>query len=168
MYPDWYEHRLDNDANCEKYHDKNWGADFERDDLIPFFKAERYQPDRLVDVAIEAGMKYIIPFCKHHSGFCLWPSSYTFRDAGDMVGKDLIRPIVDNCRTKGLKFGFYFSTQEWEYPIIGHDGKLIYRVLGDKYKPYEPKLETWATGKVAVRDYVRDYSIPQAVEFIDK
>jgi alpha-L-fucosidase len=85
-----------------------------------------------------------------------------------MVGKDLIRPIVENCRTKGLKFGFYFSTQEWEYPIIGHDGKLIYRALGDQYKPYEPKLETWATGKVAVRDYVRDYSIPQAVEFIDK
>jgi alpha-L-fucosidase len=40
--------------------------------------------------------------------------------------------------------------------------------LGDKYKPYEPKLETWASGKIAVRDYVRDYSIPQAVEFIDR
>jgi alpha-L-fucosidase len=168
MYPDWYEHRLDFDATCEQYHDKNWGKDFQRDDLIPFFKAERYQPDRLVDVAIEAGMKYIIPFCKHHSGFCLWPSSYTFRDAGDMVGKDLIKPIVDNCRAKGVKFGFYFSTQEWEYPIIDHDGKLIYRILGDTYKPYDPKLETWATGKVAVRDYVRDYSIPQAVEFIDR
>ena len=168
MYPDWYEHRIDFDKDAEKYHDKNWGEDFQRDDLIPFFKAQRYEPEKIIDVAIEAGMKYIVPFCKHHSGFCLWPSSYTFRDAGDMVGKDLVKPLVDYSRQKGLKFGFYFSTLEWEYPIIDQTGEMIYQEFGDIFKPYDPKLETWATGKVAVRDYVRDYSIPQAVEFIDR
>ena len=168
MYPDWYEHRIDFDKDAEKYHDKNWGEDFQRDDLIPFFKAQRYEPERIIDVAVEAGMKYVVPFCKHHSGFCLWPSSYTFRDAGDMVGKDLVKPLVDNCRQKGLKFGFYFSTLEWEYPIIDQAGEMVYQEFGDIFKPYDPKLETWATGKIAVRDYVRDYSIPQAVEFIDR
>jgi alpha-L-fucosidase len=168
MYPDWYEHRIDSDKDAEKYHDLNWGADFQRDDLIPFFKAAAYQPDKLVDIAVEAGMKYIIPFCKHHSGFCLWPSSFTHRDAGDMLGKDLIRPIVDNCKTKGLKFGFYFSADEWEYPIIDNNGQLINRAWAGKYEPYAPKMETLATGKIAVKDFAKDYIIPQAVEFIDK
>jgi alpha-L-fucosidase len=168
MYPDWYEHRIDNDKEAEKYHDKNWGTDFQRDDLIPFFRAERYEPEKLVDVAVDAGMKYIVPFCKHHSGFCLWPSSYTFRDAGDRVGKDLIKPIVDDCKKKGLKFGFYFSTDEWEYPMIGHDGKLLTRKWTGKYEPYSPNIETLASGKIAVKDFAKDYIIPQAVEFIDK
>ena len=131
MYPDWYEHRIDFDKDAEKYHDKNWGEDFQRDDLIPFFKATRYEPEKLVDIAIEAGMKYIVPFCKHHSGFCLWPSSYTFRDAGDMVGKDLVKPLVDYSKLKGLKFGFYFSTLEWEYPIIDQTGTMVYQGFGD-------------------------------------
>ncbi|MDR2810484.1 MAG: alpha-L-fucosidase [Tannerellaceae bacterium] len=168
MYPDWYEHRLDYETVVEKYHDKNWGTDFERDDLIPFFRAENYQPDQLIDVAIQAGMKYIIPFCKHHSGFCLWPSSYTHRDAGDMLGKDFIQPLVDKCRQEGLKFGFYFSTDEWEYPVIDNGGQLITRKWAGKYEPYTPKLETWATGKIAVRDFAKEYIIPQAIEFVDR
>ncbi|MDR2383609.1 MAG: alpha-L-fucosidase [Prevotellaceae bacterium] len=168
MYPDWYEHRIDHNANAEKYHDKNWGEDFQRDDLIPFFKAENYQPGNLIDIAVAAGMKYVIPFCKHHSGFCLWPSSYTHRDAGDRVGKDLIQPIVDNCKAKGLKFGFYFSTEEWEYPVIDTKGELIIREWAGKYKPYDAKYETLASGKIAVKDFAKDYIIPQAVEFIDK
>ena len=175
MYPDWYEHRIYHNDVVKQYHEKNWGRDFERDDLIPFFQAKNYQPDKLVDIAVEAGIKYLIPFCKHHSGFCLWPSSYTHRDAGDMLGKDLIQPLVEHCRAKGLKFGFYFSNDEWEYPVIDKDGSLIYRESAQQngrgkleYKPYTPKLETWASGKIAVRDFGKHYIIPQAVEFIDK
>jgi alpha-L-fucosidase len=175
MYPDWYEHRLDHDINCEKYHDKNWGTDFERDDLLPLFQAKRYQPEKLVDLAQEAGMKYLIPFCKHCSGYCLWSSAYTFRDSGDMIGKDLMEPLVKRCKEQGLKFGFYYCLQEWEYPIIGRNNELLYRhsfdqhgVSADNYSPYVPKLETWSMGKIPVRDYVRDYAIPLATEFIDK
>ena len=167
MYPDWYEYRLDYDSIAEQYHDMNWGKDFERDDLIPFFKASNYQPDKLIDIAVEAGMKYVVPFCKHHSGFCLWPSSYTHRDAGDRLGKDLVKPLVDNCRTKGLKFGVYFSTDEWEYPVFDKQGNIVQRKWAGKYVPYEPRLETWASGKIAVKDFAKHYIIPQAVEFID-
>jgi alpha-L-fucosidase len=168
MYPDWYEHRLDHDANCEQYHDKNWGTDFERDDLLPFFQGKRYEPEKLIDIAVESGMKYVIPFSKHCTGYCLWPSSYTFRDAGDMAGQDFIRPLVDNARAKGLKFGFYLCLMEWEYPIIDHDGTLIHQYFPDKYAPYTSKLETWCMGKIPVRDYLRDYLIPLSVEHIDQ
>ena len=169
MYPDWYEFRLDTDTAFIKYHEKNWGKDFERDDFIPLFTADNYQPGKLADIAKDAGMKYIVPFCKHHGGFCLWPSSYTQRDAMDMGPKrDLIKPLVESCQKEGLKFGFYFSIEEWEYPIIGSDNNLQNRIWGEKTKPYSPDLEKKVSGKIPVKNFATDYLVPQATEFIDK
>lgn len=169
MYPDWYELRLHTDSAFMAYHEKNWGKDFRRDDFIPFFQARAYHPEKLVNIAKKAGMKYVVPFNKHHSGFCLWPSSFTLRDAGDMgPKKDLIKPLVENCRKEGLKFGFYFSIEEWEYPIIDERGNLQKREWGGKINPYEPELEYKSTGKIAVRNFAKDYLVPQAIEFIER
>jgi alpha-L-fucosidase len=194
MYPDWYEYRMVDDDRPYKsnhismipYHHKNWGADIERGDFIPLFTGKGYNPDKLTKLAIEAGMKYIIPFCKHMSGFCIWPSSYTHMDVGDRLGKDFIKPLVDNCRKNGLKFGFYYGTQEWEYPIIGDDGELLCRTwfrgntTTGKYEPSElsgssskktVSIKDWENvipGKIPVKDFLKEYLIPQAIEFIDR
>lgn len=190
VYPDWYEYRMvpgrpykDKQPNLKPYHDKNWGADFGRGDFIPLFKARDYSPEKLTNLALEAGMKYVIPFARHFSGFCLWPSSYTHMDMGDRHGKDLIAPLVDQCKLKGLKFGFYYCTQDWEFPIIGDNGELLQRTwfrgntnIGTGVPLSEtslPEAETWAAweklipGKIPVKDYLKDYLIPQAAEFID-
>ena len=169
MYPDWYENRMYNDSVNLKYHEKNWGKDFERDDFIQLFTAKEYDPKMLADLAVEAGMKYVIPFSKHHTGFCLWSSSYTQRNAGNMGPKrDLIKSLVEQCRQQGLKFGFYFSVEDWEYPIINKDGVLVNRLWGGKTVPYTEKMEKKASGKIAVKDFTKDYIVPQATEFIDK
>jgi alpha-L-fucosidase len=168
MYPDWYELRLETDSAFMAYHEKNWGKDFKRDDFIPLFQARKFQPEKLISTAKKAGMKYIVPFCKHHSGYCLWPSSFTLRDAGDMGPKrDLIKPLVENCRKEGLKFGFYFSVEEWEYPVIDDNQNLQNRTWGGKIEPYHAANEKKCTGKIAVKDFATDYLVPQAVEFID-
>ena len=177
MYPDWYEFRIDTNPAFTKYHEQNWGKDFMRDDFIPLFTASNYQPARLAGIARDAGMKYVVPFSKHHSGFCLWSSSFTHRNAAEMGPKrDLIQPLVTACRQEGLKFGFYFSLDEWEYPLIGADGQLLQRVwggtvggkVGESIKPYSPDMEKKTSGKIAVKDYATDYLVPQATEFIDK
>jgi alpha-L-fucosidase len=168
MYPDWYMKKM-LDGKVKDYHEKTWGKNFMPDDFIPLFTAENYNPEWVADLAKEAGMKYIIPFCKHHDGFCLWPSSYTERDAMDMGPKrDLIRPLVDACYKNGLKFGFYFSLDEWFYPVI-KDGKKQIREWGaHKYSPYdESKQKIHLTGKQPVEDFFGDYIVPQAKEFID-
>jgi alpha-L-fucosidase len=168
IYPDWYLFRMMEEGKVKEYHHKNWGKDFMPDDFIPLFTAESYDPKWLVGVAKEAGMKYIIPFCKHHDGFCLWPSSYTDRDAMDAgPKKDLIRPLVDECYKNGLKFGFYFSLEEWGYPIV-KDGVKYIREWGGALKPYdENKKKMYLTGKYPVEDFFDDYTVPQAKEFID-
>lgn len=169
MYPDWYEFRMDTDTSFMQYHEKNWGKDFKRDDFIPLFRAENYQPEQLVAIAKGAGMKYIVPFTKHHSGFCLWPSSYTQRDAMDMgPNKDLIKPLVEHCKKEGLKFGFYFSVEEWEYPVIGSTGQLQNRLWSGEIKQFDASLEKKCSGKIAVRNFGTDYLVPQATEFIDQ
>jgi alpha-L-fucosidase len=170
MYPDWYMKNMLSDNNVKAYHEKTYGKDFMPDDFIPLFTAENYRPEWLVDLAKEAGMKYIIPFCKHHDGFCLWPSSYTERDAMDMGPKrDLVRPLVEACNRKGLKFGFYFSLDEWYYPVIDKDGKKMIREWANRsYTPWESsKTKIHLTGKYPVKDFFADYIVPQANEFID-
>ncbi|MDD4191703.1 MAG: alpha-L-fucosidase [Mangrovibacterium sp.] len=171
MYPDWYEFRIDTDSAFKAYHVKNWGEDFKRDDFIPLFQARDYHPQKLINIAKGAGMKYVIPFSKHHGGFCLWPSSFTQRDVGEMGPKeDLIKPLVENCRKEGLKFGFYFSVEEWEYPLIGDDNNIKPRFWSYQNRtiPSLKEMEELATGKIAIRDFARDYLVPQAVEFIDR
>ncbi|MFA5057549.1 MAG: alpha-L-fucosidase [Opitutaceae bacterium] len=180
MYPDWYLYNMYHVPEVVEYHKAKWGANFQRDDFIPLFTAEHYDPEGIAKVAEEAGMRYVVPFCKHHDGFCLWPSSYTRRNAMDMGPKrDLIGPLNEACRTRGLKFGFYFSLDEWEYPII-QDGKKMLRTWLSRYEA--TKEEPWyrltpfdevamagkITGKLPVQDFVGDYIVPQAREFIDR
>ncbi|MDR1381505.1 MAG: alpha-L-fucosidase, partial [Tannerella sp.] len=153
------------------YHAKTWGENFMPDDFIPLFTAENYQPEKLMQIAAEAGMKYVIPFCKHHDGFCLWPSSYTERDAMDMgPRRDLVRPLVDECNRLGLKFGFYFSVEEWRTPIIFNGEKKIRRWgIAQRILDWEPEgIKNMMSGKYIIDgDFFTDYLVPQAREFID-
>ena len=172
MYPDWYLFNMYREE-ARDYHQKTWGESFERDDFISLFTARKYNAEALAELALGAGMKYIVPFCKHHDGFCLWDCSYTERDAVDMGPKrDLIRPMVEACRARGLKFGFYFSVDEWEYPTIDEQGAKHVRLWGQgpvRVMPYDKKeMRGKIGGKRPVRDFVAEYIVPQAKEFIVK
>lgn len=174
-YPDWYLHRMIY-GDTKQYHEQVWGKDFARDDFIPLFTAANYDPELLVKSALAGGMKYVIPFAKHHDGFALWPSSYTFRNAAEMGPKrDLIKPLADACRRAGLKFGFYFSLDEWEHPMIDKDGNLVIRMWDTEprfkvnFVPYSPtEFQGKISGKIPLRDFYNDLINPQAIEFIDK
>lgn len=179
LYPDWYELRCAVDYPPEsifhgmkEYHEKNWGKDFQRDHFIDLFRAERFDAPAMMKVFRACGAKYVVPFLKHHSGFCLWDSAFTFRDSMDQgPHRDLAKEMADACRAEGMKFGFYDSQAgEWEYPILQADGsiKMLIENEKDNLRPYTPDMEGKCSGKVPVRDFVRDYIVPQAVEFIDR
>ncbi len=175
MYPDWYLYNMYNSPEVAKYHKATWGNDFQRDDFIPLFTAENFDPEGIAKIAEDAGMRYVVPFCKHHDGFCLWPSSFTKRNVMDMGPKrDLIGPLSEACRRRGLKFGFYFSLEEWEYPVIQGGQKMvrIWTTRDDPPSQIVPfdgiVMAGRIAGKVPVQDFVSDYIIPQATEFIDR
>lgn len=61
---------------------------------------------------------------KHHDGFALWPSKYSFSWNSVDVGphRDIIRELADAVRTNtSMKFGLYHSLFEWFHPIYLED-----------------------------------------------
>ncbi|MGC9343951.1 MAG: alpha-L-fucosidase, partial [Bacteroidales bacterium] len=182
-YPDWYLNHMYH--NYRDYHTRTWGEDFHRDDFIPLFKAENFNAREIVELVKMSGAKYLVPFSKHHDGFCLWNSSFTHRDVVDMYpGRDLMKELVEECRKQGIFHGFYFSVEEYEYPMIDENDSLYIRYWSQNMAPdnagvvsamgeitgdFETTLHNrMLSGKIPVRNFIEDYIVPQAKEYIDE
>lgn len=81
------------------------------------FDPDLYNPELWAKAADDAGMKYFVITTKHHEGFCLWDTQYTDYKAPNTPAKrDLLRPMVDAFRDRGLRTGFYYSLLDWHHP----------------------------------------------------
>ena len=92
------------------YTDREWGDGTEPESLVC---PDSFDAAQWADAIRSAGMKGLILTCKHHDGFCLWPSRYTNHTiAGSPFrgGKgDPVKEVADACRESGLRFGIYLS-----------------------------------------------------------
>jgi alpha-L-fucosidase len=90
----------------------------EYEKLTKQFNPVKYDPAEWVRIAKDAGMKYIVITSKHHDGFCLFDSKVTDYDVVDATpwGKDLLKPLAEECRKQGLHFCTYYSIMDWHHP----------------------------------------------------
>ncbi len=182
-YPDWYLYHMY--ANLKDYHEAYWGREFHRDDFIPLFDASGFHADSVIKLVKASGARYFVPFSKHHDGFCLWDSKFTHRDVVDLSpGRDLSAELIESCKQHGLYHGFYFSVEEYEYPLIKGDGSLCVRLWSDGMAPdnagltsmqrevreeFVPELHNrMLSGKVPVHHFINEYTLPQAKDYIDR
>lgn len=90
------------------------------------FKAENYDPSQWVSFARKCGARYMVVTAKHHDGFALFDSKVSDWDAVEASGakRDLLRPLVEECRKQGMPLGFHYSqAQDWFHPGGGTYGK---------------------------------------------
>ena len=80
------------------------------------FSADRYDPNKWLSAAAEAGVRYAVLTTKHHEGFALWPSEFgEFNTKNYLGGRDLVGEFVAACRKHDIKVGFYYSPPDWYY-----------------------------------------------------
>jgi len=86
--------------------------------LASQFNPVKFDPEAIVKLAEQAGMKYIVITAKHHDGFNMFHTHLTDYNIVDATpyGKDVIRQLADACRRHGMKFGVYYSSIDWHYP----------------------------------------------------
>ena len=82
------------------------------------FNPVKFDAKRWVEIAKDAGMKYIVITSKHHDGFCLWNSALTDWDVGGspFAPRDPLKELADACAEAGIRLGFYHSIMDWRHP----------------------------------------------------
>ena len=88
------------------FSNKEWGNGKES---VKIFNPKHQNTDQWVETAKMAGAKGVILTCKHHDGFCLWPTrttEYSVKNSPYLNGKgDVVKEVSDSCKKYGLKFG---------------------------------------------------------------
>nr|WP_299073661.1 alpha-L-fucosidase [uncultured Allomuricauda sp.] len=117
-------------------------AEYEK--LADEFNPRKFNAKEFVNLAKEAGMKYMVITAKHHDGFSMFDSKasdYNIVDATPFK-RDILKELAKECQEQGIKFGFYYSqAQDWHHPGgMGNNwDKTIQRVSSDEYV-YEKAL----------------------------
>lgn len=83
------------------------------------FNPVKFDPKAFVEIAKNAGMKYIVITAKHHDGFAMFKSNASKYNVVDATpyGKDIIKALAEECQRQNMQLGFYYSqAQDWNEP----------------------------------------------------
>ena len=108
-YGDWFARRMyeqGSDAYTFSKEARNPQKDFGFKDWIREWKAERWDPERLVKLYQDCGARYFFALANHHDNFDLWDSKYQPWNAVSLgPQKNIIAGWAAACRKLGMPLG---------------------------------------------------------------
>ena len=126
------------------HHLKHYGhpSEFGYKDIIPLWKAEKFDPEALMDRYVAAGAKYFVSMGVHHDNFDLWNSRHHRWNALAMGPKrDIVGAWRDAARRRGLRFGVsehLGASHNWLYP--SHQYDQFWPKFGVDYDGADPQI----------------------------
>jgi alpha-L-fucosidase len=156
--------------------DREWGEG--HDDPALFDPAD-LDADQWVTALKAAGMTGVILTCKHHDGFCLWPSDVTTYSVASSPWRDgrgdVVAEVADAARRHGLRFGVYLSP--WDRAEASYGSGTAYddfyvAQLTELLTRYGPVFSVWLdgangegpNGKRQTYDWDRYYAVVRALQ----
>ncbi|XP_051170480.1 alpha-L-fucosidase-like [Leptopilina boulardi] len=107
-----------------KFMKHNYPPNFTYQDFARDFTGEFFDPVKWSQLFRDSGAKYVVLTSKHHDGYALWPSNYSYSWNSVDVGphRDIIGELSNAIRTRtNLTFGLYYSLLEWFHPLYLED-----------------------------------------------
>jgi alpha-L-fucosidase len=99
-------------------------------DLIPLFKAEKFDANQWAELFKQSGAQYVIPVAEHHDGFAMYDSALSDWTVVKMGPKrDTLGELSKAIRAQGLHFGLSYHRAEHDWFLDG--GRAIRSDVND-------------------------------------
>ena len=139
-----------------RYHLEHYGhpSKFGYKDIIPLWKAERWDPEKLMALYKRVGAKYFVSMATHHDNFFLWDSKihrWNSVKMGPM--KDVVGLWQKAAKKEGLRFGIsehLGASYTWFQP--SHDADRTGPMKGIPYDGANPEYQDLYHKKTAPND----------------
>jgi len=165
------------------FNDREWGYG----DIDPkTFNPTNLDCEQWVQTFVNAGIKEVIITCKHHDGFCLWPThltEYCIRNTPYKNGKgDVVGELAAACKKYHIRFGVYLSPWDRNQATYGTPAYIeyFYKELTELLTQYGEISEVWFDGanggdgwyggakEIRHIDRKNYYNFPRAYELVHK
>ena len=140
-------------------------------DLAALFNPVDFDADHIVNMAKEAGMKYIVITSKHHDGFALFESKVSDFDIMDATPfkRDIVRELYEACKRHQLEFGVYYSHNiDW---ADGADAKYATTKAANDLTNNDTDsfgANLWDPSPNGFSTYLKNKAIPQVKELLEQ
>ena len=123
--------------------------------LAAQFNPVKWDPEAVVRLAEDAGMKFIVITSKHHDGFSLFNTSQSRYNVVEATPykRDIVKGLAEACARRDMPFGVYYSTIDWHFgdvpnhrndnPLSAEHDEFNVAQLKELTGNYGPLSEIW-------------------------